>query len=211
MLLIKSMFKFTLIMGLCICAQVADAQETVLPRNGELNDVASLVLADTVRKKSASGELTYPEELSTALAKSGISTSITDWSCVHQKFSDFREAFTTGGKKCFYSSRTMREPYVRILLRRDTPIPLIADVVRESSLIYPRPLPLALFTQHPFALSADKVLKEIDEMRRQGQFTDICQTVTSIATIFLYSAQYLDSTYAAMLAEWYDVGQSNNP
>jgi len=211
MLLIKSMFKFTLIMGLCICTHVANAQETVLSRNGELNDVASLVVADTVRKKSASGELTYPEELFTALAEVGISASITDWSCVHRKFSEFTEAFTTGGKKCFYSSSTMSDPYVRILLRRDTPMPLIADVVRESSLIYPRPVPLALFTRHPFALSADKVLKEIDDMRRQGQFTDICQTVTSIGTIFLYSAQYLDSTYAAMLAEWYDVGQSNNP
>lgn len=211
MSLIKSISKFTLIMGLCICAQFADAQVTVLSRNGEVNDVASLVLADTVRKKSASGELTYPEDLFAALAEIGISTSITDWSSVRQKFSDFTEAFTTGGKKCFYSSNTMSEPYVRILLRRDTPMPLIADVVRESSLIYPRPVPLALFTHHPFALSADKLLKEFDEKRRQGQFTDIRQTVTSIGTIFLYSTQYLDSTYAAMLAEWYDVGQSNNP
>ena len=211
MFLIKAMFKFTLIMGLCICTHVADAQETLPSRNKELNDVASLLLADTVRKKSASGELTYPEELHAALAEIGISASITEWSSIRQKFSDFTEAFTTGGKKCFYSSSTMSEPYVRILLRRDTPMPLIADVVRESSLIYPRPLPLALFTRHPFALSADKVVKEIVDMRRQGQFTDICQMVTSRGTIYLYSAQYLDSTYAAMLAEWYDVGQSNNP
>jgi len=211
MFLIKAMFKFTLIMGLCICTHVADAQETLPSRNKELNDVASLLLADTVRKKSASGELTYPEELHAALAEIGISAFITEWSSIRQKFSDFTEAFTTGGKKCFYSSSTMSEPYVRILLRRDTPIPLIADVVRESSLIYPRPIPLALFTRHPFALSAEQVVKEIDELRRQGQFTDICQTVTSVGTIFLYSAQYLDSPYAAMLAEWYDVGQSNNP
>ena len=114
MLRIKSMFKFTLTMGLCMCARGADAQETVLSRNGELNDVATFVLTDTVRKKSASGELTYPEELFTALAEVGISASITDWSCVHQKFSDFTEAFTTGGKKCFYSSSTLlRSPLTR--------------------------------------------------------------------------------------------------
>ena len=211
MFLIKAMFKFTLIMGLCICTHVADAQETLPSRNKELNDVASLLLADTVRKKSASGELTYPEELHAALAEVGISASITEWSSIRQKFSDFTEAFTTGGKKCFYSSKAMSETYVRILLQRDTPMPLIADVIRESSLLYPRPLPLALFTQHPFTLSAERVLKELDEMRRQGQFTDICLTVTSIGTIFLYSSRHLDSTYAAMLAEWYDVGQSNNP
>ena len=39
----------------------------------------------------------------------------------------------------------MSETYVRILLRGDTPIPLVADFVRESSLLYPRPVPLALF------------------------------------------------------------------
>jgi len=203
--------KAILVIALCIFARVVDAQEKVLSRNGEFNDTASLVVADSVRKKSASGELTYPEDIFKTLAEIGTFRSDIDLSSVSQRFPDVTEAFTTGGKKCFYSSKAMSETYVRILLRRDTPMPLIADVVRESSLLYPRPVPLALFTQHPFTLSAERVLKELDEMRRQGQFTDICLTVTSIGTIFLYSSRHLDSTYAAMLAEWYDVGQTNNP
>jgi len=48
-------------------------------------------------------------------------------------------------------------------------------------------------------------------MPGQEEYQDIAQTTTSIGTIFLYSTRHLDPGHASMLAEWFDVGQFNNP
>jgi hypothetical protein len=205
------MSKSILIIALCVFAQAADAQEKGLPQKRDLNEAASLLVAETIRTKSAGGELTYPEELLMALSGIGISKPDMDLSAVSRKFPDVTEAFTATGRRCYYSSRAMSEPYARVLLARDAPILLVVDFVRECSLRYTRPVSLALFAERPFGLSVGDVLKGIDEMKRQGQFTDICQTESSLGTVFLYSTWHLDSEYAATLAEWYDVGQRQNP
>lgn len=48
-------------------------------------------------------------------------------------------------------------------------------------------------------------------MTGQAGYGDIAQIRTSVGTVFLYSASYLDPAHASMLAEWLDVGQFNNP
>ncbi len=88
---------------------------------------------------------------------------------------------------------------------------LIAQIVRESSAIYPRPVPLDMFRHSPFDLTPDEIQACLARMASQGEYGDIQQTTTSIGTVFLYSALHLDPDYASMLAEWADVGQANNP
>ena len=93
--------KAILVIALCIFARIADAQEKGFSRNEELRNAASLVVADSVRKKSASGELTYPEDIFKTLAEIGTFRSDIDLSSVSQRFPDVTEAYTTGGKEVF--------------------------------------------------------------------------------------------------------------
>ena len=87
----------------------------------------------------------------------------------------------------------------------------MAEIVRENSAIYPRPVPLNIFREPPFDLTQEEILDCLGKMGTQEEYQDITQTTTSIGTVFLYSNQHLDATYASILAEWLDVGQANNP
>jgi hypothetical protein len=117
-----------------------------------------------------------------------------------------------GEEPFFFSSRHMTEPYARILLGKEAdPMLLIAEVVRENSAIYPRPVPLRMFQQTPFDLTEDEIQSCLERMAGQEETQDIRQTTTSIGTVFLFSIRHLDPDYGSMLAEWLDVGQANNP
>ena len=48
-------------------------------------------------------------------------------------------------------------------------------------------------------------------MGGEEEYRDIVSTTTSTSRVFLYSTLHLEPDHASMLAEWLDVGQSNNP
>jgi hypothetical protein len=48
-------------------------------------------------------------------------------------------------------------------------------------------------------------------MRAEERYLDIASTTTSSPRVFLYSTMHLEPDHAAMLAEWLDVGQFENP
>ena len=126
--------------------------------------------------------------------------------------SDLRELPWRDGLPRYYSSQCMSEPYIRILLRKEEdPLLLIAEMVRENSSLYPRPVPIDIFFDSPFDLTQEEILVCLGKMSGQEEYQDIAQTTTSTGTIFLYSSRHLDSGYASMLAEWFDVGQAENP
>jgi len=125
---------------------------------------------------------------------------------------DLHELAAEDGSRSYYSSLFMTEVYARILLQKQAaPLRLIADIVRQNSAAYPRPVPLDLFTQHPFDLTLEEVMNRVKQMSALIEYKDIEPTTTSTSRVFLYSTLHLDSEYAAMLAEWLDVGQSENP
>jgi len=125
---------------------------------------------------------------------------------------DLRELPGRDGLPRYYSSQRMSEPYVRLLMRKEEdPLLLIAEMVRENSSLYPRPVPIDIFYDSPFGLTQEEMLVCLGKMSAQEEYQDISQTITSTGTIFLYSSHYLDSGYASMLAEWFDVGQAENP
>jgi hypothetical protein len=125
---------------------------------------------------------------------------------------DLREIPDEKGIPHYYSGRSMAGTYARILIqRRGDPLLLMAEIIRENSRIYPRPVPLGIFEEPPFGLTPEEISLCLKKMAAQGEYQDIEQTITSIGTVFLYSKQYLDPNHASMLAEWLDVGQSNNP
>jgi hypothetical protein len=106
----------------------------------------------------------------------------------------------------------MTQTYAGILhQKQNNHLQLIAETVRQNSAVYPRPIPLDMFTQPPFELTRQEVLNDIQRMAAEEEYRDIMQTTTSVSGVFLYSTLHLDSEYASMLAEWLDVGQFENP
>jgi len=88
---------------------------------------------------------------------------------------------------------------------------LIAKVVRENSAVYPRPVSLNLFGDSPFNLTQGELQGYLHQMAKGEGYGDIKQTTTSAGNVFLYSSRHLEPGYASMLAEWFDVGQFDNP
>ena len=125
---------------------------------------------------------------------------------------DLHELASQDGSRHYYSSHFMTGAYARILLqKKGDQLRLIAETVRENCALYPRPVPLDIFTQPPFDLARQEVLEDLERMAAEEEYRDILPTTTSASRIFLYSTLHLELEYASMLAEWLDVGQFNNP
>jgi hypothetical protein len=162
------------------------------------------VIAESIRKKSRAGELTSENDIFQELLKQGILKGDNEEPL--EKLPD------KGEGPRFYSSQFMTESYTRILLQKETNLLLlIAEVVRENSAVYPRPVPLDLFGDSPFNLTQDQLQGYLEQIAKEEGYRDIRQTTTSTGNIFLYSSLHLEPDYASMLAEWLDVGQFNNP
>ncbi|MCX5872946.1 MAG: hypothetical protein NTY51_06890 [Deltaproteobacteria bacterium] len=186
----------------------------------ERREEIRLTIAKIIREKSEAGQLVQFEELLTELAGQGLSNSDV---AAHQRShfegvlrqvvsenGDIKEISSRNRIPHYYSSRSLSETYAGILVRKEEKS-LIAEIVRENSAIYPRPVPLNIFREPPFDLTQKEILDCLEKMGKQGEYQDIAQTTTSIGTVFLYSNQHLDQNYASTLAEWLDVGQVNNP
>jgi hypothetical protein len=125
---------------------------------------------------------------------------------------DLRALAAPDGTQRYYSYLFMTEAYAAILVRKEgDPLRLIAETVREDSADYPRPVPVDLFTQPPFAFAGQEIRSFLERMATEEEYRDIAVTTTSASRMFLYSSLYLEADYASMLAEWIDVGQLENP
>jgi hypothetical protein len=129
-----------------------------------------------------------------------------------QQHDDLHEMRVDDGVRYYYSSQDMTQGYASMLLQKQgDPARLIAEVVRQNSVSYPRPVPLDMFIHPPFDLTSEQVLDCLERMIGQEEYRDIASTTTSVSTIFLYSTLHLEPEHASMLAEWFDVGQGENP
>jgi hypothetical protein len=125
---------------------------------------------------------------------------------------DLNDLTGQDGSRRFYSSQFMTEAYALILLRKQgDSLRFIAEIVRQNSEVYPRPVPVDIFTQPPFDLTRQEVLNNLERMAAEEEYRDIVPTTTSASRMFLFSTLFLEPEHASMLAEWLDVGQSNNP
>lgn len=186
----------------------------------EQQETINAAIAGIIRQRSADGQLVEPEEISVELTGLGLFNSETDDQksllptmirSVVEDNEDIKEISATE-TPYYYSSQGLSETYAAILLRKqEGPLRLVAEVVRENSSIYPRPVPLDIFTGPPFDLTREEISDCLEKMAGQQEYRDIAQTTTSIGTVFLYSNQCLEPAYASALAEWLDVGQANNP
>jgi hypothetical protein len=173
-----------------------------------------------IRAKSEVGRLVLAEEVYREFLKMGILGENENPFAEFETFlkvmvdqnDDLQEIKDGKGISLYYSSRSMVESYAQLIVRKGIdPWILMAEVVRENSERYPRPVPVDLFGDSPFDLTREEISACLKEMAGLKEYQDIQQTTTSAGSVFLYSRKYLDPDYAAMLAEWVDVGQSSSP
>lgn len=125
---------------------------------------------------------------------------------------DIKTISGKNGMPYYFSVLSLSETYAGILVgRSEDPLRLIAEIVRENSRLYPRPVAVDCFRERPFDLSREELEECLVAMSSRQEYEDIARTITSIGTPFLYSTQYLEPDYASTLAEWLDVGQADNP
>jgi len=178
-------------------------------------------LAEFIRGRSKAGELLTQVDLETELA--GRQAPVADPTAepvpatvlIREAMSthpDLRVILDDAGCAYYFSEQSLSGAYARVLLlKRQGPLSMMAEVIREHSRVYPRPVPLALFQAAPFSLNHDELDRSLNEMMGNARYRDIARLTTSIGNVFLYSTDHLDPGYAAMLAEWTDVGQAENP
>jgi len=188
---------------------------------GKEGDSAAGAVAAMIRQSSKGGQLITEAEILGRLADQHLSSSPAEAQAgeagtilkkLVEETGDLKELAGQDGARSYYSSDFMTEAYARILLqKKGDRLRLIAETVRENSALYPRPVPLDLFTKPPFELTQQEVLNDLERMGSKEEYRDIVFTMTSTSRVFLYSTLHLEPDHASMLAEWLDVGQSNNP
>ena len=199
-----------------------ETKETSLNQKDSSRETAILVATSIIREKSKEGRFVLTEEILSELLNRGFLESEKEEDGFTEAVSilketlhrneDLRERKGKDGLSRYYSSLAMSEAYATLLTRREEDLLLMmAEVIRENSALYPRPVPLDIFMESPFDLTQEKIFECLKKMGEQAEYQDIAQTITSVGTIFLYSSQHLEPGYASMLAEWLDVGQANNP
>ena len=188
---------------------------------GRDREFAAREMAEIIRRKSELGKLVSLDEIFRELLDRNLLKGDDDQAQNRfgvmigralEENKDLVKLHPEGEKPLFFSSQFISESYAKMLIqKRLNPLLLIAEIVRENSLTYPRPVPVDIFRESPFNLTQEEILECLRQMGNQKEYQDIVQTTTSIGTIFLYSNLHLDPGYASMLAEWVDVGQVNNP
>jgi len=188
---------------------------------GKEKEAAAIAIAGHIRTSSEAGQLISEPEILHRLAEQCILTPSGTDSAQEvgdllreavEENEDLHELSARDGSRHYYSSQFMTQAYALILLQKQgDPLHLIASIVRENSALYPRPVPLDIFTQPPFALGRQEVLNDLERMAAEERYQDIMSTKTSASRVFLYSTLHLEPEHASMLAEWLDVGQFENP
>jgi hypothetical protein len=178
-------------------------------------------IAQMIRSRSKAGQVIEAQEIRKEIlitevsgSEEGDTETLTEdtFKQALEDHPDLRKISGQQGHVFYHSTESLSESYAAILMwKSEDPLRMIAEVVRENSRVYPRPVPQDSFQGPPFGLTEEQIAECLAAMAEQEEYRDIAHTTTSIGTAFLFSTAYLDRDHADMLAEWLDVGQSANP
>ena len=103
-----------------------------------------------------------------------------------------------------YDETLMTASYARwaFLAAEDNPVVTFAECVREDSRVYPRPYAAECLKNPPFRMTDEQIEETWQAVRDSGNYPDIERTEASNGDVYYYSTQYLESGYAASLAEY---------
>jgi hypothetical protein len=180
-------------------------------------DAAAKRAAAAIRERSANSQLISGSEILDLLNAEHL-TPLDAGQDIHGFFTQLVDGhedlhgLSGTGSLWYYSSDHMTEAYAKIMFhQQEGPLRLIAETVRQNASTYRKPVPLDIFTRPPFNLTHDQVLRSLATMTETESYGDIARTTTSASGIYLYCKTHLEADHAAMLAEWLDVGQFENP
>jgi len=183
-------------------------------------DDPTLIVSGFIREESRRGRLVSRSEVLQRLHAAGGRTGKEPLEEDGEKFlqrflqgsEDVQELRAPNGAAHYFSTIAMTGHYARILIgRRGDPLALMAEIVRESSALYPRPVPVDSFMESPFEMTEDEIEACLARIPGQEDMQDIRPTTTSSGALFLFSTRHLEPDHAAMLAEWLDVGSLTDP
>ena len=149
-----------------------------------------------IRRKNGAGRLVLAEEVYEEFLKKGIlkenEHSFAEFEAFLKEMvdqnDDLKEIKDGKGISHYYSPGSMVESYAQLIVRRGLdPWILMAEVVRENSERYPRPVPIDLFGDAPFDLTREEISACLKGMADLKEYQDIQQTTTSVGRVFLYS------------------------
>ena len=103
-----------------------------------------------------------------------------------------------------YDETLMTASYARwaFLTAEDNPVVTFVECVREDSRVYPRPYAAECLKNPPFRMTDEQIEETWQAVRDSGNYPDIERTEASNGDVYYYSTQYLESGYAASLAEY---------
>ena len=103
-----------------------------------------------------------------------------------------------------YDETLMTASYARwaFLAAEDNPVVTFVECVREDSRVYPRPYAAECPKNPPFRMTDEQIEETWQAVRDSGNYPDIERTEASNGDVYYYSTQYLESGYAASLAEY---------
>lgn len=103
-----------------------------------------------------------------------------------------------------YDETLMTASYARwaFLAAEDNSVVTFVECVREDSRVYPRPYAAECLKNPPFRMTDDQIEETWQAVRDSGNYPDIERTEASNGDVYYYSTQYLESGYAASLAEY---------
>ena len=103
-----------------------------------------------------------------------------------------------------YDETLMTASYARwaFLAAEDNPVVTFVECVREDSRVYPRPYAAECLKNPPFRMTDEQIEETWRTVRDSGNYPDIERTEASNGDVYYYSMQYLESGYAASLAEY---------
>lgn len=103
-----------------------------------------------------------------------------------------------------YDETLMTASYARwaFLAAEDNPVVTFVECVREDSRVYPRPYAAECLKNPPFRMTDEQIEETWQAVRDSGNYPDVERTEASNGDVYYYSTQYLESGYAASLAEY---------
>ena len=130
------------------------------------------------------------------------------------RYVDIGEVTASAGDDYFHSDIYLSGNYAKILLRAmaNDPCAAIAETVRDTSRIYPKPTNSLLFKHEAFGIDPGVLEDIIAETMRKPEFADIKKMVhPATGAAYLYSSKYVDEAQVWTMVDWIEVGEKNNP
>ena len=167
------------------------AAEDEQPAEGDRSPFAGLRIPEGYRLEQIEGEWVLVEDESAAPVRKEIKCNrIKVLMGMHSYY--------------LYDETLMTASYARwaFLAAEDNPVVTFVECVREDSRVYPRPYAAECLKNPPFRMTDEQIEETWQAVRDSGNYPDIERTEASNGDVYYYSTQYLESGYAASLAEY---------